>query len=553
MKKSRKRKQALAGMLTAVSILGGIPSPAAAEEQGTALLAASAAEEELQNSEAEVSAGTAETETDRVTAEPEVQEPADRDEEQQQEEPASVSAAVQAAEKTEETDAEADRPAEKTAVSLSVSCSAVDPETGSYTISVKGAALQPGEQILVPVWNDAKQQDIIWNRAVQEGGSYIVRESPAAHGYRTGTYHIHVYKRSSSGAMTFLGNTNVKIQPEAETLSLDQKSTEADALLTGLKTCGTVAEVKAAVWSAVNGQDDLTWETARQQADGTWKANLPLDKHTGTGTYYVHVYAFTKTGQPVFLKKTEFSVDAPAELPLKVYNLQASVSGTSFTLRADRITAPFAVKTVKIAVWSKADQSDIVWYDMAKKGEEYTVTSTTAKHRNNTGRYHAHLYLQGTDGKMHFGSNTDFTVEQQKESRVTVSSVDQDRGRFTITVSPGDSSGISHLQTAVWSTADQSNIKWYRIEKGADGTWKTEMKKENHGNLDGTYKIHAYAVMKDGTMKFLAAATTELKVSSDGRAAVRGYHEDQHPGSFLEGKERSLCPVSYLECRKRTG
>ena len=52
--------------------------------------------------------------------------------------------------------------------------------------------------------------------------------------------------------------------------------------------------VRFAVWSSVNGQDDLTWYTAKKNSSGQWTYTVPLVNHNSTGTYFIHIYSGNK-------------------------------------------------------------------------------------------------------------------------------------------------------------------------------------------------------------------------------------------------------------------
>lgn len=709
MRNKRTLKQMMAGMLTIVTILGTMQAPVSAtlptEDAEVSVRSVLPEEDSLD----EISPAYEELATDETE---ETLLPVEEEEEQipDAEDAENAEAAEEPENEQEEVVTEDQLLDSQSVGEPLVECDPVDAETGQFVIHVKNCTLAAGEKIVIPVWQDEKQKDLVWNTATLSGSEYIVRESVAAHGYRTGEYKVHVYKKSSTGALTFLVKTSVQITPETETLTTERVQNQENAVLSGVKLYGVSDSVRLAVWSDVNGQDDLVWENAVKTADGVWSAQMPLNKHSGTGVYHVHAYAYTKTGAPVFLKKTTFTVDGisagsiqasgpdPAtgtftvtvsnitapfgiskiQVPIwskadqsdiywytaekkgdsyvatcnlskhknntgtyqihvyltdqngyrsyltrttmkadpvaapQVDNFTAASNNGNFVLSADRITAGFAIKSVEIAVWNKADQSDLVWYTAVKDGDRYSVSSSIAKHKNHTGTYQAHLYLQRTDGKMIFGAKTSFTATMGNPAlqvtasadrtnyqvtlsnfpapsdngqvriavwseengqddlkwytakvsgenqivtvpvanhrstgtyqahayvfrpdnsftficktpfevtgvavnSVKVSNVDHNQGRFDIRVTAADNSGIDAVRTAVWSKADQSNLVWYQMNKQTDGTWTATMQFENHGKLYGVYHVHAYAVMKDGSMKLLGVTDTELKESN---------------------------------------
>ncbi len=424
-----------------------------------------------------------------------------------------------AAETESQTDVESAAEVLTAAASPSAAAEILNSETGTFSVRVQNAAVSSGEKIYAAIWQDSGQKDLKWTVGSEENGTYVIQDSAVSHGYRTGTYHIHIYKRSRSGTMTFLTNTSLKVQPSAESVSAEYNQTTSKVTLTGVKTYGTVSSVKVAVWSSVNGQDDITWETASRQSDGTWTADIPMSSHSDFGKYYVHAYAFTRAGKSCFLGSTTFTAAG-----VQVNNFEASVDGTSFTLTVDSIASSYNQKNVKIAVWSGSDQSNIAWYTASKSGSSYKVESTTAKHKNSTGTYHAHLYIEDTDGTMYFGSGIRFTIEEQTANEVTISNVDPEAGSFSFAVKTAASDDLSYVTAAVWCPPGQGNIKWYKLSKAADGSWTGSMNISAHQNLYGNYHVHAYAVLKDGSMKFLAANSQVL--NEENRVVTETLSED---------------------------
>lgn len=601
MRKGKIRKQMVSWLLMAGLVFSGVP---------TSVFASGYGEETVSEKGMEAPADLAEKQFAQVASGEEtepVQEEAGEAEQKEEMIPAEDPAAEESGEEevTEEVTEEITEEEETEGMEAgteSVVCEAPDPESGSFKIRVKGVTLSAGDAILVPVWQDAKQKDIVWNTAKPEGQDYVVQETVAAHQYLTGEYQIHVYKRSRTGEMTFLAKTTQMIKPEAAALTASQVQGQLEAVLTGVKVYGCADSVKVAVWSDVNGQDDLDWTDVKRQADGSWKAMVPLSKHAGAGVFHVHAYAFTKTGQPIFLQKAQCTIgaslsgsvevtevnQATGEFTVTVSNLvapsgisviqvpiwcaadqsdiywytavkqgdsyvvkgnfskhgnhtgtyqihvyltdttgyrsflvkttmksevaepqigdfSAEVTGGKFTLCADRVITPFPLSSVIIAVWSKADQSDLIWYTAAKEGDRYVVSSSIEKHSNHTGTYQAHLYLVGTDGKLTFGSKTSFTAALKYSALVAASS--DHEATFQISLSDfQEGAGSASVQFAVWSEENgQDDIKWYAgSQSGSNYTATVAVK--NHRGL-GTYQVHAYVFWPDNSCTFIGKTT----------------------------------------------
>lgn len=55
-------------------------------------------------------------------------------------------------------------------------------------------------------------------------------------------------------------------------------------------------QVRFAVWSDENGQDDIVWYDGKADDARRWTAAVDLERHKPGDTYIIHVYT-TKTGE----------------------------------------------------------------------------------------------------------------------------------------------------------------------------------------------------------------------------------------------------------------
>ncbi|MTB64857.1 hypothetical protein GGG87_07600 [Streptococcus sp. zg-86] len=165
------------------------------------------------------------------------------------------------------------------------------------------------EEVAVAVWSEAGgQDDLKWYTASkQSDGQYRVHVNVADHHYSFGTYHIHAYLTSKSKkAVNIATATTVVAQPS-------QSVTIASSYLgTGnyrLQFNGVFADkqLRFAVWSEVNGQDDLKWYEASRKDAATFVGQFNAQQHSHTGNYQVHLYAVVN-GQMKGLASTTIHV-----------------------------------------------------------------------------------------------------------------------------------------------------------------------------------------------------------------------------------------------------
>lgn len=140
------------------------------------------------------------------------------------------------------------------------------------------------------------------------------------------------------------------------------------------------AKIMFAVWSDVNGQDDLVWYTA----DSNGKATA---KYTGSyGKYNVHTYQ-NLNGKMTGLNGTTIDVPKPSA---KVTITKASAT----TYKVTVTDVPVYITSVTLPTWTeKSGQDDIIWYKTTKDGSTtYSATISVAEHNLESGKYNVHVY-----------------------------------------------------------------------------------------------------------------------------------------------------------------
>ncbi|EHJ57331.1 hypothetical protein HMPREF9318_02023 [Streptococcus urinalis FB127-CNA-2] len=75
--------------------------------------------------------------------------------------------------------------------------------------------------------------------------------------------------------------------------------------ITNAATKDGLKAVKVVVWNEANGQDDIEWQNASKQSDGSYKIITRLSSHSYLpGLYNVHVYYDTNNGLKGLTAKT---------------------------------------------------------------------------------------------------------------------------------------------------------------------------------------------------------------------------------------------------------
>ncbi|SDL81710.1 GBS Bsp-like repeat-containing protein, partial [Streptococcus equinus] len=249
------------------------------------------------------------------------------------------------------------------------------------------------------------------------------------------------------------------------------------------------AKIMFAVWSEVNGQDDLIWYTADSNGHA-------IAKYTGTyGLYNIHTYQ-NLNGQMKGLNGRTIDVPKPSA---KVSIVKES--GTTYKVTVSDI--PAYITSIQVPTWTeKGGQDDIQWYGTTYNSDgTFTKTFSVAEHNFENGQYNVHVY--GTSAVTN--SLTGLTgTSFQGDYKFGDVHVGTSLGQNGINISmPSDVSSDITVYHAVWSAErDQDDIVWYKVP--ANG----QMIAKYTGSY-GTYLVHTYGVVKD-QMVCLSATSIDV-------------------------------------------
>ena len=270
---------------------------------------------------------------------------------------------------------------------------------------------------------------------------------------------------------------------------------------------GGVKGVRVAVWSTAGGQNDLVWYQLKNAGNGNWTGNASIAKHKTAGTYQAHMYVVDKNGKTHFAGSTTFEVSAPTIGTMTTSNVNSG-AGT-FRVTVGGVNAKAGVKQVRVAIWSKSNQSNLKWYTATKQSDgTYVVNANLANHGYEYGTYQCHAYLYDNNGIQAFKS----VSVQLIQPKAVLTAMGNSTGlQYTIKASNvAYAGGVKSVKVAVWSAAGgQDDLTWYTM-KNSSGAWVTTVLKSKHkGN--GVYNVHVYLVDQKGKSRFVGSTTFSVQ------------------------------------------
>lgn len=393
-----------------------------------------------------------------------------------------------------------------------------NPESGAFTIKLTDV-VEPSliKTVLVPVWSDPKQSDIVWYTATKQAdGSYSVSGNISKHAYNLGTYQAHVYLTDINGknAIQLTSPFDMKASCSSVTVIEDAENATYTASAENVLVPAGASSLSFAVWSDDKGQDDLVWYTATNTS-GTWTAPIQLSKHISGGKYFVHCYADTKTGKKVFLGGTEFTVNLSAKASVTVTATDEKEASITLQIHVDEKSAP--IEKLLVPVWVNADKKDQYTYTAAKESDDtWTVTVKAANHGYHFGTYSIHVDAVFTNGLSIPAA--DFTTDFAPERFLSIEKTEKGKRLVKISNLP---STVQKVTFPTWSSANgQDDICWYNGKKNADGSWSAEITSANLKHA-GTVITHCY--VDDGFSGVVESEFTDDEMQTVGSTKVHQY------------------------------
>ncbi|HFI0812201.1 TPA: GBS Bsp-like repeat-containing protein [Streptococcus suis] len=280
--------------------------------------------------------------------------------------------------------------------------------------------------VILPTWSQS--DDLRWYEATrQSDGSYKLTVNKKDHQYRTGTYTVHLYYKDSSGGLTGVGGTTTRLTEVKPTGTItienvnDAKGT-FDVRVTNISSPKDIVSIILPTWSQ---SDDLRWNEATRQSDGSYKLTVNKKDHQyRTGTYTVHLYYKDSSGGLTGVGGTTTRLtEVKPTGTITIENVN-DAQGT-FDVRVTNISSPKDIASVILPTWSQSD--DLRWYEATRQSDgSYKLTVNKKDHQYRTGTYTVHLYYKDSSGGLTGAGGT-----------TTLLSEDPVQRSYTVYIDPG--------------------------------------------------------------------------------------------------------------------
>ena len=397
-----------------------------------------------------------------------------------------------------------------------------NPNGGTFDVVARGVSAPSSvDRVTVGVWTRANQSDIRWTTATRQAdGSFRVTIRTANHNFHVGAYHIRGHITTGNGELLIRETTHqVSSRPTTTIRAADSNGRETlfNLSVANAHFLGDIQGVNFAVWSERNGQNDLVWYGS-SFSNGEWRGTADVRRHRYGGRFHVNAWGITPGNGRVFLGTTTFNVSAPAGGRVDIENSRPNEGTFNAVVRGVRASS--SVDSVRIAVWTRANQSDIRWTTALRQPDgSMRVTINTGDHNFHVGTYHVRAHITTGNGLLLIRETT-----HQIHSRptATVSAADSN-GRetlFNLNVTNAHLLGnIQGVNFAVWSERNgQNDLIWYG---GAlnNGVWRATADVRRH-RYGGRFHVNAWGVTPGNGRVFLGTTTFNVSAPTGGRVEI---------------------------------
>ena len=212
------------------------------------------------------------------------------------------------------------------------------------------------------------------------------------------------------------------------------------------------------------------------------------------------------------------------------------------------------IKQVLVPIWSDAQQKDIKWYEAKLQADgTWIVHMNFSEHQYHRATYHTHVYVYSNDNKHDIKTVLDDTTIEPRETKLSakIQNVNTSTGSYDVIVYGSSSSGIHHVKVPIWSSKDQSDIKWYDAVKQPDGSYLVHMNIANHKYHHGVYHTHVYMYNNDHSGRAIVVNDTNLPETNNTKLdakitnvnVLNGTYDVVIKGEIDSGIKEILVPI----------
>lgn len=280
-----------------------------------------------------------------------------------------------------------------------------DVTSEGYTVTLQLTNASSVQSIALPTWTSANGQDDLKWYSAAVGNTVSYRVKTAMHNNEAGEYNTHIYINDKFGNTLFGAKTvnvpasnNQAAKPSIADVKFSDVNSSGYTVTVKLVNLSAITSLTFPTWTSANGQDDITWDTAKISGD-TATYRVDVSRHNNeAGNYNTHIHLKDRAGNLIVaggnvqVPAKTVSNKKPKITDFKVSNVNSSGYDVTVTIEnAENVTDVF------FPTWTDANgQDDITWERASVSGNKYNYHVNTSQHNRERGLYYTHIHVYDT-------------------------------------------------------------------------------------------------------------------------------------------------------------
>ena len=425
--------------------------------------------------------------------------------------------------------------------------SSLNKTKGTAVVTTKGFSSASGyKKVYAKAWNKSDKSDLYtYNLTQNSGGQWTFTLNTSKHAGVKGKYKIQVYTVDGNGFEQLSASDTVDFSGTTGKITIGTNSTNGkySVKVANFSSSEKVTGLKAAVWSEVKDQDDLSWITLDAIDETTYMCKSYIRDFKNFGTVNVHVYMVMADGTEKILGTKTFNLKSPS---VKTVAVKTNASNGNFAITASSFTSDFEIESVRAEVWPKADSAKKKEYALTRSGSKFVLTgSNIADMGGYSGIYQVRLYARLKNGPEKMVKSTSFEFA---ESAGSISYADKNAGKtgkeqtvYTLKASGiANKTGVSNVQFRIWRASDPGVKKWYKTTADGKGGYTADVSISTF-KKGGQYIAQLYVTDSSGARKSVKKKYV-MKVDETAAGTVGIVKKNTKEGRFLVALQSPSAP-----------
>ncbi len=230
-------------------------------------------------------------------------------------------------------------------------------------------------------------------------------------------------------------------------------------------------------------------------ANGITVFDCNSDGKNGVKSYYVSYNDFySKNSAMSLYHANNYIIDNP---PVITNSYISQINFESFRVACD-VYDNVGVDRVKMATWTTADQSDVIWRDAYFNGvSSWFIDIPRSDYREQPAIYITHIYAY--DAQNNYAINEIIYQPDTEFPKITNKYISEMKSdSFRVVCDACDNVGIDHVRIATWTASDQSDLIWRDAYFDGVASWFIDIPTKDYRENSEVYISHIYVYDADG-------------------------------------------------------